>query len=148
MAYWFAVPGAVDPQGYSRSGSPPAAAYSHSASLGRNPPSQMQKAYASYQFKQSMGRPSWLPGVLVHVELYPQNWRFASFAPISALSDASQPVSLPAPAGGVNRAPRFQPFTTCRNRPTVTRSLSSLKSLTVARSVSLEGPNPSLRYER
>src|ERR1700689_4729114 len=61
------VPGPVEPHGYSRCWLPPAAAYSHSASLGKNPPSQMQNAYAAYQFTQLMGRFSCDPGEVVHV---------------------------------------------------------------------------------
>src|SRR5271165_1588731 len=56
MAYWLLAPGSVAPHGYSRCWLPPAAAYSHSASLGRNPPSQMQNAYASHQFTKFTGR--------------------------------------------------------------------------------------------
>src|SRR5580704_15894982 len=67
MAYWLAVPGSVKPHGYSRCWLPPAAAYSHSASLGRKPPSQMQNAYASNQFTQLIGSRSLLPADGVHV---------------------------------------------------------------------------------
>src|ERR1035441_4051543 len=70
MAYWQpvpgqAVPGAVLPHGYSFSWLPPAAAYSHSASLGRNPPSQMQNAADSHQFTQLIGRFSCVLAVFV-----------------------------------------------------------------------------------
>ena len=55
------------PHGNLRSSAPATAAYSHSASLGRKPPSQMQNAASSYQFSQLMGRFSLAPGALVHV---------------------------------------------------------------------------------
>jgi hypothetical protein len=88
----FPVPGAVEPHGYSRCWLPPAAAYSHSASLGKNPPSQMQKAYASYQFTQVIGRFSWLPNVLVHVD-GEQEPRFVSVGAMLLLSEVRHPVS-------------------------------------------------------
>jgi hypothetical protein len=66
------------PHGYSRCWLPPAAAYSHSASLGKNPPSQMQKAYDSYQVTQLIGRFSWLPAGSVHVLNGPHEPRLAS----------------------------------------------------------------------
>src|SRR5271167_2270053 len=81
MAYWFAVPGAVDPHGYSRCWLPPAAAYSHSASLGRNPPSQMQNAYASYQVTQFIGRFSFPAAVPVHVVEAPHDDRLPLVGP-------------------------------------------------------------------
>src|SRR5271154_6080857 len=102
MAYWQpvpgqAVPGAVEPHGYTSCSLPPAAGYSHSASLGRKPPSQMQNAYASYQFTQLIGRFSWLPPeVAVHVEYGEQEVRFAVVGSTSVAlfqSVASQPVS-------------------------------------------------------
>ena len=58
----------------------------------------MQKAYASYQFRQSMGRLSWLPAVVVHVELVPQKWRFASVGAMLTSSDANHPSSYGLPA--------------------------------------------------
>lgn len=48
-AAWTPGVGDVAPQGKRRLSSPARAAYSHSASVGSRPPSQMQKAYASYQ---------------------------------------------------------------------------------------------------
>src|SRR5580658_3028528 len=67
MAYALAVPGSVAPHGYSRCSFPPAAAYSHSAALGKKPRSQIQNAYASYQFTQSIGRFSCVPAMGVQV---------------------------------------------------------------------------------
>src|SRR5271165_3421674 len=98
MAYWPSVPGPLvqggaEPQGNSLCWLPPAAAYSHSASLGRKPPSQMQKAYASHQFSQLIGRFSWLPADSVNVELGPQERRLVLVGQTLASSVASQPVS-------------------------------------------------------
>src|SRR5579863_3702648 len=98
MAYWqpvpgHAVPGEVEPQGYSRCWLPPAAAYAHSASLGRNPPSQMQKAYASCQVRQLIGRFSCEPAVAVHVEKGGRQSRFESVGAMLASSDACHPGS-------------------------------------------------------
>src|ERR1700723_140214 len=67
IAYWLPIPGEAPPHGYSRCSMPPAAAYSHSASLGRKPPSQIQNAYASHQLMQSMGRCSFSPSDAVQV---------------------------------------------------------------------------------
>jgi hypothetical protein len=47
--------GSADPHGYFRSSLPPAAAYSHSASVGNQPPSQAQNADASYQVTPFIG---------------------------------------------------------------------------------------------
>src|SRR5580692_8769239 len=104
MAYWLAVPGSVEPHGYSRCWLPPAAAYPHSASLGRNPPSQMQNAYASCQVTQSIGKFSWVLTAVVHVasvsSVVPSqaSIRFISVGAILALSDATQPGSYAGPA--------------------------------------------------
>src|SRR5580692_10986691 len=96
MAYAFAVPGGAAPQAYSSCWLPPAA-YSHSAWLGKKPPSQMQNAYASAQFTQLIGRFSLPPIALVHVgygSLPPQPVvRFAVVGSRFALSDATQPGS-------------------------------------------------------
>src|ERR1035438_1634755 len=78
MAYWFVVPGGVSPHGYGRCWLPPAAAYSHSASLGRKPPSQMQNAYDSHQLTQLIGRFSLAPAEAVHV------WSMAASASAQA----------------------------------------------------------------
>src|SRR5689334_19996262 len=59
--------GAADPQGNWRFSVPPAAAYSHSASVGSRPPSHAQKANATNQLRQLMGRSSLGPGSLVQV---------------------------------------------------------------------------------
>src|SRR6185295_8576809 len=60
--------GAENPVGYKRPAAPPAAANSHSASVGRRPPSQMQNASASYQVTQAMGLFSVLAsGAALHV---------------------------------------------------------------------------------
>src|SRR5271165_3924941 len=98
MAYWLLAPGSVAPHGYSRCWSPPAAAYSHSASLGRNPPSQMQNAYASYQFTHAMGRFSCGPATGVHVDhvsnpLSGVHARLTSLGATLTSSDATQPSS-------------------------------------------------------
>src|SRR5580698_6082141 len=90
------VPGSADPQGYSRCWLPPAAAYSHSASLGRNPPSQIQNAYASYQVSQLSGRfsPSLAEGV--HVAKLGSSQPVTRSAVVGATllsSDAIQPRS-------------------------------------------------------
>src|SRR5580692_1192711 len=102
MAYSLPVPGAIAPHGYSRCWLPPAAAYSHSASLGRNPPSQMQNAYASYQFTQLIGRFSFSPTEVVHVEN--AGWggsesqaRLPLVGATLSSSDATHPVSCVAP---------------------------------------------------
>src|SRR5580698_5512518 len=92
MAYWLAVPGAAEPHGYSRCWLPPTAAYSHSASLGRKPPSQMQKAYASYQFTQLIGRFSFAPAEGVHVSSDSQV-KLGSIGPMLPSSVAFQPGS-------------------------------------------------------
>src|ERR1041384_7251131 len=57
----------MEPQGYWRCSSPPAAAKRHSASLGKKPPSQMQKAYDSHQFKHAIGKSSFSPASSVQV---------------------------------------------------------------------------------
>src|ERR1039457_4650782 len=67
MAYAGEVGGSVLPHGNTRCWHPAAVANSNSFSLGRNPPSQMQKAYASGQLTQFMGRFSFWPGALVQV---------------------------------------------------------------------------------
>src|ERR1019366_4678527 len=124
MAYWqpvpgHAVPGAVLPHGYSRSWLPPAAAYSHSASLGKNPPSQMQNAYDSHQFTQFIGRFSLLLADVVHVAKLASHARLVfvgamllssavtppvSYVPVSPLLASPWPpfrcVCLPEPADG------------------------------------------------
>src|SRR5512138_3653189 len=66
-AYSLLLPGEVSPHGNLRCSLPPAAAYTYSASLARKPPSQMQKAYASYQLMQFMGNFSLLPTSPVQV---------------------------------------------------------------------------------
>src|SRR5262245_3234456 len=45
----------ASPHGYGRFWAPPAAAYSHSASVGKRPPSQAQNAKATNQLKHSIG---------------------------------------------------------------------------------------------
>src|SRR5579863_4885511 len=115
MAYWqpvpgHAVPGEVEPQGYSRCWLPPAAAYSHSASLGRNPPSQMQKAYASCHVTQLIGRFSWLAAVFVQVAKlvlgsHTALDRLPSVGATLPLSDVTHPVSYMVAASG--GAPTF-----------------------------------------
>ena len=60
-------PGALVPHGYIRCSSPPAIAYFHSASVGRNPPSQMQNAYDSYQLVHVIGSISFSPGSSVQL---------------------------------------------------------------------------------
>src|ERR1700689_3724488 len=93
--YWFVAPGAAVPHGYSCCSAPPAPAYSHSASLGRKPPSQMQKAYASNQFSQTMGSFSLTPGIVVHVAFLGSHSRFVSVGATLALSAVTQPGSKP-----------------------------------------------------
>src|SRR5579872_1004000 len=103
MAYWqpvpgHAVPSAAVPHGYSRCWLPPAAAYSHSASLGRKPPSQMQKAYASCHVTQLIGKFSWPEGEGVHVAkggtpAGDPHARFAFVGAILPLSDVTHPGS-------------------------------------------------------
>src|ERR1039458_7630350 len=98
MAYWqpvpgHAVPGAVLPHGYSFSWLPPAAAYSHSASLGRNPPSQMQNAADSHQFTQLIGRFSCVLAVFVQVSYPDWHARLPFVGAMLLLSDVTQPVS-------------------------------------------------------
>src|SRR5580658_3350719 len=157
----------MGPHGYSRCSLPPAAAYSHSVSLGRNPPSQMQKAYASHQFTQLIGRFSWLPAVFVQISNGGLQARLAfvgamllsSLAthPGSYVTPASPPtftrpcppfkyVCLPEPPAGIQ--PPFHALTNCRNRPTVTRYLSRRKLLTVAGSATPVAPLPLLVYVR
>src|SRR5580765_6537428 len=58
--------------GYARCSLPPLAAKFHSASVGRNPSSQMQNAIASYQLTQFCGLFSLSPAASVHV------WYFGS----------------------------------------------------------------------
>src|SRR5580700_9553828 len=93
MAYPLPVPGAAVPHGYSRCWLPPAAVYSHSDSLGRNPPSQMQNAYASYQSMQLIGRFSRLPTEFVHVLSAGPHARLVLVGAMLPLSDVTQPVS-------------------------------------------------------
>src|SRR5215470_15554438 len=114
--------GSVEPHGYWRCSLPPAAAYCHSTSLGRKPPSQMQNAYASHQFTQLTGRFSLAPGAFVQVWKIELQARFAFVGATLALSAVDHPVSyvvpeelplstsprpplrcpcLPEPAGGV-----------------------------------------------
>src|SRR5580698_2203107 len=86
------------PQGNSRCSSPPAAMNSHSASLGRNPPSQVQKAYASYQFTQFTGRSSFPPAADVHVDPPRSSQvRLVSVGAICPSSEATQPGSKETP---------------------------------------------------
>ena len=103
------VPGVVLPHGYSRCWLPPAAAYSHSASLGRKPPSQMQNAYASYQFTQLIGRFSWLPAVAVHVA-YGRAGHVASGSRSSGRCSRVVPVARPSPS-------RTSPGSRCSRAP-------------------------------
>src|SRR5262249_27121966 len=140
MAYWFIVPGAVIPHGYCRCSLPPAAAYSHSASLGRKPPSQMQNAYASYQFTQLIGRFSRPPvadasepGGPASKHPPPVTWNCAGGASAKSLFPGPPPpppavavsppplryACLPDPAAGIQ--PPFHAAANCRYRPTVTR---------------------------
>src|ERR1019366_9569536 len=98
MAYWqpvpgHAVPSAVLPHGYSFSWLPPAAAYSHSASLGRKPPSQMQNAADSYQFTQLIGRFSRLLADVVPVSHCDLHARLPLVGEMLPLSDVAQPGS-------------------------------------------------------
>src|SRR5580658_10010580 len=89
----------MGPHGYSSCSLPPAAAYSHSDSLGRNPPSQMQKAYASCHMTQLIGRFSCPPDVGVQVaKSFPLSLlqtvvRFASVGEIFVSSAAAHPGS-------------------------------------------------------
>src|ERR1700689_3531654 len=98
MVYWLLVPGSVEPHGYSRCRLPAAAAYSHSASLGRKPPSQMQKAYASYQVTQLIGRFSRLPAALVQIPDPQTAMRLVSVGATLLSSDVSHPGSYGLPA--------------------------------------------------
>ena len=80
----------VDPDHGKTRSSPPDAASSHSASVGRNPPSQMQNAYASYHVTQLIAFCSFVPIDGVHV---------ADASHASAVSQAlvlpGQPASQP-----------------------------------------------------
>jgi hypothetical protein len=54
----------------------------------------MQKAYASYQFIQTIGRFSWFPTAGVHVTPFPgSSDRFELVGAMFTSSDAAQPVS-------------------------------------------------------
>ena len=130
------------PHGYSRLSAPPAAASSHSASMGSVPPSQMQNANASYQLAQVMGRPSFVPGTSVHVggslvpSLHARSRRNDAWsAGKNAFQLASHPLfgtrgCAPAPAGGADDARLMYAPTKARKRPTVTSYLSSANAAT------------------
>src|SRR5450631_2600188 len=98
MAYSLVVPGSVQPHGYCRCWLPPAAAYSRSDSLGRNPPSQMQNAYDSHHVTQLMGSFSLVPADAVHVASFGAHAKLASVGATWASSDVTQPISDWAPA--------------------------------------------------
>ena len=159
--------GSAEPHGYSRCSSPPAAAYSHSASLGRKPPSQMQNAYASYQSTQLIGNVSFGPP---HRSRFRRTVRSSAGSPIGRRrrqldgvccdpSPARTPgaasaspgrrsgaMCFPEPAAGTH--PARWPPRTAETVPTVTRYLSRRNPLTDAGSLSPVGPPPSLAYVR
>src|SRR5450755_1778125 len=77
----------VLPQGYARSSEPPSAAYSHSASVGKRPPSHAQNANASNQLTQFMGSVS-CP-VVLHVWYFAWHCTFCANAVPSAAMEPS-----------------------------------------------------------
>src|SRR6185369_948029 len=103
---------------------PPDAAYSHSASVGRRPPSQAQNANASYQLTQFIGMRSFVPAGFQVAESVAQSK--GKIAPMEAFHADCHPLfeisgCRPAPlVGGAVYAPA-----NFRNRPTDTSNLSS-----------------------
>src|ERR1017187_6390234 len=78
---------------------------------------------------------------VTHPGSYPPPVAFKPLPPVRC-------VCLPAPAGGVEPDPPLHALTNWRNRPTVTRYLSSRKPLTVAGSASPVAPVPVFVYVR
>ena len=99
--------GALLPHGYTRCAAPPAAANSHSASVGSRPPSHTQNAKASYQFTQLIGSFSMLPTVSDHVALSTSHVSGPSAFPGAARFDVEIPVAGPTRARSEARRSRL-----------------------------------------
>src|SRR5882724_11158406 len=126
--------------GYTRSSVPPPAAKLHSASVGRRPLSQAQKANATYQLTHVAARASFSPGTSVHVGIRKHRAFDLSSAVLAGRFEfhaESHPLAesrgcAPAPSAGALACVPKPASTKALKRPTVTSYSSNRNAPTVA----------------